>query len=401
MKLGEFFVDLLVNSDQKELDDFTQGVSELDKTLSQLKVAAVTLAIKAFTDATVDAAVSVQNFTNQTGLLGERLQKWQVAAELSDITLGAEQVAQSIAGLEQNLAQIRLGGGNVSPFQLLGIDVADKNAFQVLEQVRSSIQGLDSATATNLITQLGLTPQFINVLRLSRKEFEGLFGDRALLGKDKRDDVVAMGTSFADLRLRIVALKDQIVAAFAPALTAISNGLGKFVERVTRTIDKISDLSEYIKAIGVVVGLAVVRFVPIVKVLTAVGLVIDDLLVALEGGDSIIGRFGDAVVKMATSVVDTLRAPFKMISDFIDKINDFFGKDGASSKFSDFKVTGDLVNALTPDLPSGGRLMTNNINNTYNINSSADANSIARGITTSQQRELNYAEQNYNNGFAY
>ena len=67
MKLAEFFISLVVDSDQKKLDDFKGGVSELDKTLSNLKLLAVATAMKVFTDSTVNSTVALQNFTNQPG----------------------------------------------------------------------------------------------------------------------------------------------------------------------------------------------------------------------------------------------------------------------------------------------------------------------------------------------
>ena len=398
MKLAEFFVSLVVDSDKKELNDFTQGVSELDKTLGQLKLAATALAIKAFTDATVDSAVAIQNFTNQTGLLGEQLQKFQIAAELSDITITAEGAVQSLANLEQNLAQIRLGGGNVSPFQLLGIDVAGKDTFQVIEDVRGAIKGLDNATATNLITQLGLSPQFINVLRLTNEEFDNLFGDRALLSKEKRDDVVAMGTAFTDLRLRIVALKDQFVAAFAPALTAISNSIGRFVERITQALDSVNDWTTAVKALGVTLLALVARFNPLILKITAVVALFDDLMTFFQGGDSLIGRFIEAVTRLGKAVGDFLLKPLEMVVEQFGKLKESLSDINPLGSFDLSSPIDSIMKVISPS--SGGANMKNTFNNTYNINSNADGNSIARGVTNTQQREFNYAAQEFNNGFA-
>ena len=40
------------------------------------------------------------------------------------------------------------------------------NAFQVLDQLRERLKGIDRATATNLIGRMGLTPDMMNVLTL-------------------------------------------------------------------------------------------------------------------------------------------------------------------------------------------------------------------------------------------
>ena len=399
MKLAEFFISLIVDSDQKKLDDFKGGISELDKTLSNLKLLAVATAMKAFTDSTVNSTVALQNFTNQTGMLGAELQRWQIAGELSDLSMGADQVTQSIASLQQNLTQIRLGGGNVSPFQLLGVDVAGKDAFQVLEKIRKSIIGLDNATATNLIQQTGLSPQFINILRLSNEEFSKLFGERSVLSKSKRNDVLKMGTSLTNLKIALVLLKDQIVAFVAPALISISKGFKRIVDGLASFIDGIENVSTTIKVLAVAIGLLLAVMNPIKTLILASTLLIDDFIVSMQGGEGVFKDMADWVVNLGTKITNFLLKP---IRELLEKFKQLKKGTLASAIFKFSAGDNDKeLSGLNSKGAGEARKMSNSFTNNYNINSTASATQLADNIVNKQQKELNYALQEFNNGALY
>tara|TARA_R110000851_G_scaffold306239_4_gene464498 strand:- start:2090 stop:3298 length:1209 start_codon:yes stop_codon:yes gene_type:complete len=401
MKLGEFFLSLVVNSDQKELDDFNGGLKNLDKTLNQLKLVATGFALKAFTDSTIDATVAVQNFNNQTGLMIEGIQRWQSAGVLSDLTLTADAVASSVASLQDNLTQIKLGGGNVSPFQLLGIDVAGKTAFQVLDDIKNAIKGLDSATATNLIQQTGLSPQFINILRLSNEEFDKL-SEQTFLNKDQRENVLKLGTSFAKLGLKLVALKDQIVAGVAPALiritdafTWVSQGIIGFISVTTEAGEAINVFKAVILGVFLAIGVALF---PVTTALLALVVIFEDLVTWIRGGDSAIGAMIANIKKLGSSILDYVLKPFKEVKAIFDKITG----GGEDLKVTNM-ATGEQENSILQKMFGGGKgggSVSANVNNTFNVSSSADAGSVANKVVDMQQNSLNHTMQELNNGTA-
>lgn len=438
MNLAEFFVSLTVDADQQALDNFNEGVSELDRGLSLLGQALAGVAVGAFVTQTVDAVTAITNFRSQTGLLAADLQRWQIAGELSDISLGAEGVTQSITALQDNLTQIRMGGGNVAPFQLLGIDVAGQDAFQVLESVRSAIRGLDDATATNLIQQLGLTPQFINVLRLTNEEFEALVGERTFLSEEKIGLVADMGTALTSLKLVLVSLKDQIVAAVAPVITFLAEEIATFSQRLATFADNNPRVVRAIAAIGAAFALLRLGLAPIILIGTVFVAILDDLIAYMNGTDSAIGRLismvknlgsaiaqfvtgsiedaGEAVSGVFDSIAEAIReahiavfefgdaiinAVLKPVREAADIIKTVFGQDEESR----INITPDLAERVLSDVSLNGTAgRVNNLStsfmNTYNINSSADPRTISENIVNMQQRELNYSLSDLNNGMA-
>jgi hypothetical protein len=328
MKIAELFIALGLQVDDKKIEQASNTFKALRTNLLQVTLAfsGAILGLERFTAKTIDSVVSINNLSNQTGLAIDKLQKWTQAGQLLDLSLSPEQIAQGIGNLQNQLSEIRLGGGNIKPFQMLGIDIQGQDAFGVLEQVRARIKGLDSGTATNLITQLGLTPNFINLLRASRKEFEALSGN-IFLSRNQQRDIMALGLSFTQLKLRMSALKDQAVAKIAPDLerliktffgwlekngdkiintiTMFAKAFGNFIEGIGRGVGFAGQLLENLfgmenglKAIAAAAAIVTLSFSPFIAAVLGLILLLDDIAVWKQGGKSLFGGFYDAISKL-------------------------------------------------------------------------------------------------------
>ena len=328
MKLAEFFVQLGVKADNQALKNFSGGVKTLRRELIGVQVAfaGAVVGLDRFVNGSLKGVVALKNLNKQTGLSIRELQKWQQAGQLSNLSLSADQIAQSIGNLEQSLAAIRMGQGNIAPFQLLGIDVVGQNAFGVLEQLRERIKGLDAGTATNLVSQLGLTPDFINILKLSRKEFQEL-SENTFLSKKQQNDIDKLGTTITMLKLRFKALKDQAVAKIAPELEALVKNFFKwlkdngnkvintistlarafsgFVQAIGRAVGLMAEFVQNafgvengLKSIAIAVGLLTASFAPFLTGLLLFVALLDDIRVWQQGGESLFGNFYEAISKI-------------------------------------------------------------------------------------------------------
>jgi len=356
MKIGDLFIALGLKVDQAKLARFNKGINNLQRDVITLKAAFIAgaFALDRFVDGTVKGSVSLQNLSNQTGLAIDKLQRLNQVGQLADLTLNADAISQSVGNLERNLAAIRLGQGDIAPFQLLGIDPAGKDAFQVLDQLRESIKGLSPAVATNLIQQLGLTPQFINILKLSRKEFEAL-SENTFLNKNQRENIIRLGTAITGLRLRFKALKDQAVAKLTPLLiemvdkffkwmrdngdkitdtiAGLARGITLFVQAIGRSVGLLGEFIE--KLLGVENGIKIIA-VAIAGLLAAVligfkrlgrlalfGIIIgflEDIAVWHKGGESAFGGVYDTIAEGFEAAVFWA----KNLLDSLKGIQDFF-----------------------------------------------------------------------------
>jgi len=317
MKIADIFVSLGVKADNKAVKTFEGNITNLTKRLAVMTAAfgGAVAALDKFTSGTVDSSVGLQNIANQTGLAISKLQQLGQAAQLSDLSMTAEQAAQEVGNLEQRLAAIRLTGQGAESFIRFGIQPTG-DAFTVLEQVREAIQGMDNAKASTLISSLGINPQFINLLRLSRKEFDEL-GKNVFLSDKQNQNIIKLGTSITRLKLRIGALKDQAVAKLAPSLNklvedgfkwfeengdkiidimaGIGKGFAMFASAVSNAIGFVASMRFSFEGLLTVLGLLALRFAPVITAIGGVLLVLDDLAVYARGGDSVIGLLLDKI----------------------------------------------------------------------------------------------------------
>lgn len=274
MKVGELFIQLGVEADTAKLTDFARGIGEMTvaSVAAIAGIASVAVAIRTLSENAIQSAIAFSDFTSQTGLAWGELQKWQLAAEQANVSTDA--VASSIKSLQQNLVNIRMGEGNISGFQLLGIS-PDQDAFGVLNQLRQAIKGLDNATAVNMIQRIGLSPEMIRVLRLSEEEFDRI-------AKASRGMTMEQEQTF--LRVK------KSVTEFAQVMRGFS------FEVMNRVLLDFESLGDIVKALNInipllvaSIGLLAAAFAPVTAGAVALLLVLDDLATYARGGDSLIG----------------------------------------------------------------------------------------------------------------
>ena len=215
MKLGELVFELVVRGSDKKLDDAYKKMkkhqelgnkqAKLEKilgrelnnkekailsnafafskmfTVATAVIGAVTGVVVALDRMAMSMAKNNQemiNFQRQTGLSFSTLNKYASASASVNVNSTEQQVAQSLQRVQNNLREISLSRGDISPFQelaLIGgkpINVWGKSVEQVIEEVREAIKGVDDVSATNIITRMGFSPDDLLMLRMTKKEFD-------------------------------------------------------------------------------------------------------------------------------------------------------------------------------------------------------------------------------------
>lgn len=445
MKVAEFFAKIGFQIDDKALEEVDKKmVAARNQTLKL--AAALTAAVYAmdrFAAASVRSAVALTNFNVQTGLSTDKLQKWQAAAQLENMAIDADSVANSIQALQQNLTQIRLGQGNASPFQLLGIDIQGRDAFDILEQVREKIQGLDPALAANLTGQMGIDPNMLNVLRLTRKEFDAL-GNSLSRSKGTTDALIRIGSQINRLKLGFGKFKDDLVAKLEPAFMAVvgvieslGNGISRIINLFGVLFDKISNIYQIIKksdlAMAVfaktLLGIAII-LAPITAAFVGLFLILDDLIVYFQGGNSIFGlameglkNFAGELQAAFQPVTDTLQAIGDFTKKYTAPVNNFIAEQTGLDPNENFAGQGikqimEKTGLMDKMFPEGFRpgiiqdqiIMPNKVlpenssnntfNNTFNIGGDRPY-FVADEIKDTLQNQLDYGVTDMNNGVEY
>lgn len=360
-KIGEFFAELGFNVKDGELKKFNTGIgSFLKKTaLLQGAVIASGVAMSRMTNNVAQGVAQLEKFAQNTGLAIDQLEKWQEAGQKIDITLNKENITSSIASLQKNLDEIKFGRGDIGAFQILGIEIGNKDAFQVLEDIRNRIQGLDRTEVRNLVEKMGLDASFVQLLKTSRSEFERL-GEQTRLSSSQRGGLLQFGRQVKTLELNLLALKNQIASALAPSLTKFYSSLNKFIKdnskniiqgfKVIASVISIASRTIYnavkqvvsifkttlntlqdllgMKTGLIVFGAVLARlFLPLKAIFTPAKIffallvaILDDIITWKEGGDSLFGGLYDWIADL----IDKM----KPLYDWIVKIKkEWFGGD--------------------------------------------------------------------------
>lgn len=225
MKIGELFVRLGVESDTPKVRDFASALANIPLTAASAvtAMAGVSFGFFELTKHTLDLSNNLSMFRDETGLSIDELQRWQAVAK--QVGISTDSVTQSIMGIANAQAQIRLGNGaSMLPFGRLGIgNVLGKSPFQILEQIGQNYKRLNPNDARALMGQLGISPEMMRILSLSSGQFSHMASIGPSLGSA---DVAAMQDFQRELgRFNVIVEK-----SFVPALTAVEPYMADLAE---------------------------------------------------------------------------------------------------------------------------------------------------------------------------
>lgn len=305
------------------------------KALGQ-QVGKVVTGIAAFIGAVTAAAVAMNKLTNElvqsnqvfldltrtSDIALGTFQKWDNVGKM----LGVQNAAQQIEGLNQRLFELRLTGQGARGFQLAGINPAG-DAESVMEQLRGRVAGMSDTSASYLLQQMGLDPKMLHLLRMSREEFEelGQTVRKYQLTPEQSKNIQQMNVQLQIAAIKLQYLKQRAVLSLMPAWTELVKSFARVTEMLMRWGKAIKNANVWWKGLitGLIYGLARIEKVRlffkglseglskcITKIpifgkllgslgtwarkallpLTLLYLLLDDLAVYFEGGDSLIGR---------------------------------------------------------------------------------------------------------------
>lgn len=299
--LDEIFVALGFKVDDKKLKDFNNG---LESTVKSLKRAitvfgGAVIAVDRLTNALLKANQAYISFNQQTGISIDAANRLMGAGMLANYNLAPEAMMGSLQALQSNLAAIRIGQGNIAPFQILGINPVGKDATQIVEDLRIALEGVDDAMAVNLIQQLGLSPEFISLLRLSTEEVKRLTAasQQFMLTEAQRQSLNELAMELRLVHMEMAYLKDRAIIAIGPHLV-------KFLDRFAKILEVLFEYRNVIAWLGVGGVAALMKMDKAVKILgitinatfgkwlaalTAIYLILEDLAIWKTGGQSLIG----------------------------------------------------------------------------------------------------------------
>lgn len=328
-------------------------------------------------------------FQRQTGISFASLNKYASASASVNFNATPEQMANTMQSLASNLYDIRMGRGDISPYQELAFvggkpfNPMGMNVEQLIESVREAIKGVDDVQATNIITRMGFSPDDLLMLRMTREELEKVQG--LFLTAQEREQMNTYSLQLKKMQLQIQLVAQRLTLTLMPAFLKITNKIKDLNEVwskvVTDFANFVSNIPNIERAISVI-GIALMGLLAITRPLwagfMAIYLVLEDLAYWYAGKGSLFGDiFGQKgseefdkspagkALKGVTAVANAITNP----SETIDKIAEK-GKVNQSFMEKHPFVTDYFVKPLS----AMGDTMLNQVNNiTINTSESAQA----------------------------
>lgn len=351
MQIASLFARIGLQTDEEKAKSFTRSLNVAKGALITIgaTVAATSAAIiKISTDA-LDAAAAFKQFEAETGASAQELQRWQAVAEQTNSS--AEAVSSAIRAITANQEKIRLGQGNISGFQLLGIDPR-QDPFQILDQLRERTDGLSEAMRRNILSQLGVGAGLLQTLELSNEEFDALASRAFIIPQSAINTLADTRASLNQAGRAIDFLKTQIAVGLSPQIKELTDSFIAFIQQNQQGIIEgfqkaFEIITRFGRAIGRAASLinnlvrstigwenAIKGVIAVVAILNAgllaspIGLItagiillialLEDLYVFSQGGKSLFGvllenfpALGDAIdgaLSGISNVIETIRA---------------------------------------------------------------------------------------------
>src|SRR4030042_2490058 len=338
--------------------------------VASLSVAAFGYGIKKLMDDAIQTAFSLKQFNAETGLSTDKLQRWQSVAD--EVNNSGKAVAESIKAIVKNQAEIKLGKGNISGYQLLGIDPR-QNAFTILEQLRIKTRGLSQGIKKNILEQMGISKELIQVLEISKDKFDEMAKGAFIIPKGAIEIIDKARASSKQLGGAVSWLKGMIAANLAPSIIKLNKeimrwivqnkdglvkGIKTLFDWVTRIVRAIIDTYRAItqvitstigwrNALLLLVGVFAILNLPLTLIIGGVILliaVIQDLYRYSQGKKSLFG-----IMLKEFPALDKAFGGIKKLFDSISKLFEKLGKSGILKEIGD-GIKDALGQALTDAL---------------------------------------------------
>ncbi|WP_418458384.1 phage tail tape measure protein [Citrobacter braakii] len=285
-------------------------------------------AMAAWFTSIIDGLDPLVQFHRETGLSVEGLQELGRVAELNGSSM--EAVTDSIGEMTMRIGEfVSTGEGEMADIsKRLGLQFKDakgnvKDATQTFTELSDKMRGMSQAEKFSVLDKMGIDRSMVQMLSLSREELDKSLQqahDWGVVTTEQADAAAEFNNSLKDLRMGYSSVSTQVALSFLPMLKDIIDGmrewlhanadliknglhhLGEIIFSVAGMIRRLLPLIGLATA-GVVIwkiaaiGLRTVLstiFSPVLLITAAIVgvlLVIDDLVVAMQGGQSVIADF--------------------------------------------------------------------------------------------------------------
>ena len=404
-----------------KLTTYNEGLSGALSNIAKMTaaLAVVTGAVDAFVVATLGGKDAQAQLSKNTNIGIEAIQELGYAASVSGSSVQA--MEGTLDALSQKIGDAAQKGSE--DFARLGISVRDssgkvKTADKIFGEVGQRFKQLNLSLQEqkSFASALGIDASLVQLLNKTSSEMASLrqrARDLGVITDAQADEIIAFNDSLTTLKFGLNAVKDQIAIGLSPAIKAmaekftdflatnkdlISQGLSKavlwigyfsdFLGRVWPLLLAVGAALLYLKVatigFGVVLNTVLSPVVLWTAAIAALIFIVDDLIVAFQGGESVIADFfqemfgwdiGAAMrqyVKDFSAGIEGIQMLFDDLFSFIDSgferaanavnaVKGFFGFGNGSSNVNNSVSQSVSIEIKTNDPEAAGRAVSDGL----------------------------------------
>lgn len=293
---------------------------------------------------------AISNMSSMLGMSMEEWQGWQEAAKQTGID--AENLGTRMADLGDWMQDLALheSGPLADAVKDMGVSFTDASGKVVsLEEgmlrLAAATEGMDRQKATSLLTQMGFDEQTIPLILKGRKGIEELVRagkEAAIYSERDRENARKMSEAWSSLTKVWTAASGTLIRILGPAFEWMASALSSFSDWVRKNEDSIK---VYLAAIAGVIAVAltpalwgmataawaaIAPFLPFIALIAGLALVIDDLIVYIQGGESALGDFwaifgtGEEILARLQAMWEGLKTAIGAVLDIVKALVGWF-----------------------------------------------------------------------------
>lgn len=259
--------------------------------------------------------------SRETGVAVETIQELGYAASQNGSSLDA--VQSSITGVNKSLGEfVRTGGGPAAEVAIqLGLNLRKssgevKKASDVMLELNGKLARFSKAEQSDILSKLGIDGSMIQLLNKSDEAISSLMKkarDLGVINKEQADQLASYNDANMTLRFGLKSLQNQIALGMTPVLKDLIGGFADWLSSNKELVKNMAtsfgkgilvalgfvDRMKYVVlglagAVWILNGGLVTLLSPVLLIAVGIAaaiLIVDDLIVAFNGGKSVIRDF--------------------------------------------------------------------------------------------------------------
>ena len=179
-------------------------------------------------------------FEKQTDMSITRLNRMAGLARLSGMNLSPEQVAGDLQGLQQKIFRLGMTGEGSGIFAQLGMNPMGMKSDTFIQALRQRTRGMSGQAKSYILSELGLSQEWLNVLELTNKEFSDyLKQSQKLQLTEKERKQLAQYTQKQQMNnMRWELAKQKLLISVMPFIQQIMDATSKIALKVANIFEQ-------------------------------------------------------------------------------------------------------------------------------------------------------------------